>query len=155
LREYLQGYTVQSQFEIEDMLVYVDNPQHHQALKPRPDYVVKQGGKVMAVLDAKYRDLWEKPLPPSMLYQLVMYALSQEHCNSATILYPTTHTEAREATLEVRVPSYGKGFRYVVLRPVHLLELERLLINPEKKITVEIERERAAFARWLAFGVEK
>ena len=152
LRDYLQEYMVQSQFEIEDMLVYVDNPQHHQAPKPRPDYVVKQGGKVIAVLDAKYRDLWEKPLPANMLYQLVMYALSQEHCNSATILYPTTRTEAREAKLEVRVPAYGKGFSYVVLRPVHLLELETLLVNPEKKITVEIERERAAFARWLAFG---
>jgi 5-methylcytosine-specific restriction enzyme subunit McrC len=155
LREHLQGYTVQFQFEIEDMLVYVDNPQHHQTPKPRPDYVVKQGGKVIAVLDAKYRDLWEKPLPPSMLYQLVMYALSQEHCNSATILYPTTHTEAREAKLEVRVPAYGKGFSYVVLRPVHLLELETLLMNPEKKMTVEVERERAGFARWLAFGEEK
>ncbi len=152
LHDYLQDYTVQAQFEIEDMLVYVDNPQHHQAPKPRPDYVVKQGGKVIAVLDAKYRDLWEKPLPPSMLYQLVMYALSQEQCDSATILYPTTHAEAREATLEVRVPAYGKGYNYVILRPVHLLELETLLINRGKKMSVEIERERAAFARWLAFG---
>jgi len=152
LSEYLQDYTVQPQLEIEDMLVYVDNPQRHRAPKPRPDYVVKQGGKVVAVLDAKYRDLWEKPLPPGMLYQLVMYALSQEHCTGATILYPTIHAEAREAKIEVRVPTYGKGFSYVVLRPVNLLQLETLLVNPEKKTTVEIERERAAFARWLAFG---
>jgi 5-methylcytosine-specific restriction enzyme subunit McrC len=137
------------------LLVYIDNPQHHQAPKPRPDYVVKQSGKIVAVLDAKYHDLWEKPLPPGMFYQLVMYARSQEHCNGATILYPTTHTEAREAKIEVRVPTYGKGFSYVVLRPVHLLQLEMLLINPEKKTSVEIERERAAFARWLAFGEEK
>jgi len=152
LSEYLQDYTVQPQFKIEDMLVYIDNPQHHQAPNPRPDYVVKQGGKIVAVLDAKYRDLWEKPLPPGMLYQLIMYALSQEHCNSATILYPTTHTEAREAKIEVRVPTYGKGFSYVVLRPVNLLLLETLLSNPEKKIHAEIERERAGFARWLVFG---
>jgi 5-methylcytosine-specific restriction enzyme subunit McrC len=152
LSEYLQDHTVQPQFEIEDMLVYIDNPQHHLAPKPRPDYVVKQGGKVVGILDAKYRDLWEKPLPPDMLYQLVMYALSQEQCNSATILYPTTHPGAQEAKLEVRVPTYGKGYSYVVLRPVNLLQLEMLLMNPEKKMTVEIERERAAFARWLAFG---
>jgi 5-methylcytosine-specific restriction enzyme subunit McrC len=154
LSEHLQDYAVQSQFEIEDMLVYVDNPRHHQAPNPRPDYVVKQGRKVVAVLDAKYRDLWEKPLPPGMLYQLVMYALSQEHCTSATILYPTIHAEAREAKIEVRVPTYGKGFSYVVLRPVNLLQLETLLVNPDKKMIIEIERERAAFARWLAFGEE-
>jgi len=152
LSEYLQEYTVQPQFEIGEMLVYVENPQHHQAPKPRPDYVVKQSGKIVAVLDAKYRDLWEKPLPPGMLYQLVMYALSQEHCNSATILYPTTHTEAREAKIEVRVPTYRKGFSYVMLRPVNLLLLETLLSNPEKKMQVEIERERAGFARRLVFG---
>src|SRR6266700_4378263 len=152
LSEYLQEYTVQPQFEIGEMLVYVENPQHHQAPKPRPDYVLKQGGKVVAILDAKYRDLWEKRLPPDMLYQLVMYALSQEHCNSATILYPPTHTEAREAKIEVRVPTYRKGFSYVGLRPVNLLLLETLLSNPEKKIHAEIERERAVFARWLVFG---
>ncbi len=152
LSDYLQDHTIQPQFEIEDMLVYVDNPQHHQAPKPRPDYVLKQGGKVVAILDAKYRDLWEKRLPPDMLYQLVMYALSQEHCNSATILYPTTHTEAREAKIEIRVPTYDKGYSYVILRPVNLLLLETLLSNPEKKIHAEIERERASFARWLAFG---
>ena len=113
---------------------------------------MKQGGKIVAILDARYRDLWEKPLPPGMLYQLVMYALSQEYCNGATILYPTTHTEARESKIEVRVPTSGKGFSYVVLRPVNLLLLETLLSNPEKKRHVEIERERAGFARWLAFG---
>jgi 5-methylcytosine-specific restriction enzyme subunit McrC len=155
LRDYLQGYTVQPQFEIEDMLVYIDNPQHHQAPKPRPDYVVKKDGQVVAILDAKYRDLWEKPLPASMLYQLVMYALSQKQCRSATIFYPTTQPDAREATLEVRIPAYGKGYSYVVLRPVRLLQLETLLINPEEKMTVEIERERAAFAKWLAFGEEE
>ncbi len=137
------------------LLVCVDNPQRRQASNPRPDYVVKQDGKIVAVLDAKYRDLWEKPLPPSTLYQLAMYALSQEHCNSATILYPTTHTEAREAAIEVRVPTYSKRYSYVVLRPVNLLQLLQLvtlLSNPEEKIHAEIERERAAFAKWLTFG---
>jgi hypothetical protein len=71
------------------------------------------------------------------------------------LFYPTTHVEAREAKIEVRIPTYGKGFSYVVLRPVNLLQLETLLVNPEKKMIIEIERERAAFARWLAFEQKK
>src|SRR5260370_1484032 len=90
LGEYLQDYTVQAQFEIEDMLVYVDNPQHHQAPKPRPDYVVKQSRKVIAVLEAKDRDLWEKHLPPGMLSQTTMYPPPPAHSTRPPILTPPT-----------------------------------------------------------------
>ena len=86
----MQDYTVETQFELEGMMVYIENPRKREAPRPRPDFVIKQGGKIVAILDAKYRDLWENPLPPHMLYQLVIYALSQEPCNNAVILYPTT-----------------------------------------------------------------
>jgi hypothetical protein len=63
--------------------------------------------------------------------------------------------EAREARIVIHDPVYGTGQGHVVLRPVNLLTLEKLLVNLEKKIHAEIERERASFARWLAFGEEK
>ncbi len=149
LREHLQDYQVQTQFEIEDMMVYVENPRRHQPPRPRPDFMVRNGGKIVAILDAKYRDLWEKPLPPEMLYQLVIYALSQATCNSATILYPSVQSDGRDAKIEVRIPTYDKGHAYVVLRPVNLLKLEELIVNSRN---VNNERERLNFARWLVFG---
>ena len=102
LQEHLQEYVVTPQSEIEDMMVYVDNPRKRLPPNPRPDFVIKKGRKIVAILDAKYRDLWEKPLPPGMLYQLVMYALSQDNCNCATILYPTMLGDAQEAKIDLR-----------------------------------------------------
>ena len=133
----------------EDLMAYVDNPRKRQMPKPRPDFVIKKGRKIVAILDAKYHDLWEKPLPPGMLYQLVMYALSQDTCNSATILYPTMRQDAQEAKIEVQIPTYSLGYVYVVLRPVNLLELEKLIIDSRKKNN---ERERANFATHLVYG---
>ena len=43
---------------------------------PRPDYVMSRGGHIVAIADAKYRDLWKRDLPSGMLYQLSVYALS-------------------------------------------------------------------------------
>ncbi len=130
-------------------MVYVENPRKRLPPNPRPDFVIKKGRKIVAILDAKYRDLWEKPLPPGMLYQLVMYALSQDTCNSATILYPTVQRDAQEAKIEVRIPTHGQGRAYVVLRSVNLLELEKLISDSRKKNN---ERERANFATQLVYG---
>jgi len=140
---------ISTEERFEDLMAYVDNPRKRQMPKPRPDFVIKKGRKIVAILDAKYRDLWEKPLPPGMLYQLVMYALSQDTCNSATILYPTMRQDAQEAKIEVQIPTYSLGYVYVVLRPVNLLELEKLIIDSRKKNN---KRERTNFATQLVYG---
>jgi len=137
------------------MFTYIENPKRQSRPTLRPDYVLKKNGMIIAILDAKYRDLWENDLPPHMLYQLVMYALSQESCNQSTILYPAIESDAQEEEIEVRLPTHALGRVYVVLRPVDLLKLEEIINNSRNKGHSEIERERAKFARWLVFGGER
>jgi 5-methylcytosine-specific restriction enzyme subunit McrC len=147
LQEYLPEQEVLAQYEISHLLNYRENPRKRRSPELRPDYVVKQQGRVVAILDAKYRDLWEQDLPPQMLYQLVMYALSQADCNHATILYPVTEAMASPSQIEVSFPGQKPG--YVILRPVNLLYLEELLTQ---KYQTDNEKECKKFAQWLVFG---
>ena len=150
LSDNLPEHVVRSEHRLTGMFAYVPgwNPRRSQAPTPRPDFLVSQGPKTLAILDAKYRDLWENPLPRDMLYQLSMYAMSHEG-GTATILYPTTHAQATEARIEVRDPLLGARRGLVVVRPVLLEELEGLLaVRP----TPGVLRERRSLARALAFG---
>jgi 5-methylcytosine-specific restriction enzyme subunit McrC len=151
LEENLQGYVVRDQYKIQGMISYDPNhnPKKRRAPEPRPDFVIMEQSKVVSILDAKYRDLWECPLPPSMLYQLAMYALSQPGAADAVILYPTLQPDAREARIVIRDPVYGTDHAHVVLRPVDILRLEDLISH-----TGEISnlRKRTAFAEQLVFG---
>ena len=74
----------------------------------RPDYVVSRDGTVVAMLDAKYRDIWEKGLPREMLYQLAICALSQRAGGKATILYPPSRRAARPEVIDIRDVLYGE-----------------------------------------------
>jgi 5-methylcytosine-specific restriction enzyme subunit McrC len=151
LNEYLTDYEVRDQYKIKGMISYdpSHNPRHRRAPTPRPDYVILQRGRVISILDAKYRDLWERDLPAYMLYQLAIYALSQPQGVHATILYPTMQVESREARIVLRDPVYGTGRSHVVLRPVNLLELEKLISDSRKKNN---ERELTNFATQLVYG---
>lgn len=130
------------------MMAYLrdKDPLQRKNPKLRPDYVLKRKGKVVAVLDAKYSNLWNYGLPSSMLYQLGMYALSYESCKVATILYPSTEPAASEEKIEIRLPSHEREYVYVVLRPVNLLELADLISSKDNL------QRRLEFARMLAFG---
>lgn len=147
LRDHLPGYTVREEYRLKEMMAYVPghNPQRRRAPAPRPDCVIQEKGETVAILDAKYRDLWERPLPREMLYQLAIYALSQGLGAQALILYPTIDPAAREARIAIRDPLYGAGRAEVILRPVDLLRLEKL-------ITTRSTGERQKYASYMVFG---
>jgi 5-methylcytosine-specific restriction enzyme subunit McrC len=150
LKDNLPDLAVHTEHRLKGMLAYLPgwNPQRQQAPVPRPDFVVSTGAKVVAILDAKYRDLWENSLPRNMLYQLAIYATIHEGGN-ATILFPTTHAQATEARIAVRDPLGGKRRALVVLRPVLMERMEVLLAA---KPNASILRDRRAFAREMVFG---
>lgn len=149
LRENLPGYTVRDQYQLRGMMRYAPghNPKHRPSPTPRPDYVVSRDGTVVAMLDAKYRDIWEKGLPREMLYQLAIYALSQRAGGKATILYPTVERAARPEVIDIRDVLYGEHQAQVVLRPVNLMQLERLI----EASGVQAQRDRAQLARVFVF----
>ena len=113
--------------------------------------MIRRGQQVEAILDAKYRDLWEKPLPREMLYQLALYALGQSKGERrAAILYPTLAPEATEQAILLRDPSTGAPQAQVILRPVNLLKLEMLLRGKDWKSSAK----RVALAHQLSFGAD-
>lgn len=149
LHEHLAEFTVRDEVRLQDMMAYLPgyNPLYRRPPTPRPDYVVLREGEVVAILDAKYRDLWERPLPRDMLYQLTIYALSQGAGSHATILYPTINETAREQRIEIRDPVFGRGRAQVIQRPVDLLKLERLVRADRRQ-----RKEADAYAHHLVFG---
>ena len=150
LRENLPEYTVRDEHGLKGMMRYNPkfNPQRRQSPTPRPDYVVTQHGMIRSILDAKYRDLWDKQLPREMLYQLVVYAISHRQRPQSSILYPTTSPLAKEARIDISDPLFGKPIGQVCLRPVLLTQLEKLVTSK----TSQARRERESLAQRLAFG---
>lgn len=129
LRENLPEYHVQEQYQLRGMMSYAPghNPRHRQSPTPRPDFVIARDGTMVAMLDTKYRDIWEKGLPRDMLYQLAIYALSQGAGGHAAILYPTLTPSAQGEIIDIRDTVWGGQRAQVVLRPVNLANLERLI----------------------------
>lgn len=150
LSDNLSDYTVRDEHGLKGMMRYDPNfnPQGKQSPTPRPDYAVMSQGRLLALLDAKYRDLWEKPLPREMLYQLVVYAISQTECPRSAILYPTTDVLAKESRINVTDPVFGKQMGQVCLRPVKLNRIEELVSTE----TAAGRRERTVLASRLVFG---
>lgn len=151
LREHLSEVDVHDEFRLKGMFKYVpgQNPLSRREPTLRPDFVVMRSGQMLAVLDAKYRDLWEQSLPREMLYQLALYALGRVSGERmSTILYPTIDDAAREQSITIQEPVRGLPQASVALRPVNLLKLEQLL-----RAGRAAQSQRTELAKQLAFGL--
>jgi len=149
LHDNLPNYSVRDEHGLKGMMRYSPGFKRpgRNSPTPRPDFAILQSDKLLALLDAKYRDLWEKSLPREMLYQLVIYAISCDQKESA-ILYPTLSPGAIEERLEVSHPLSGSRVGQVSLRPMNLNRVEELIFSD----TAASRREAAAYAERLAFG---
>ena len=150
LHDHLSGLAVHGEYRLKGMFRCLPsrNPRARRDPTLRPDFVVIRGGKVLAILDAKYRDLWERSLPREMLYQLALYALGRGSGERAsTIIYPTVAEAAREQSIIVLEPVRGLQQASVALRPVNLIKLEQLL-----RAGPSARSQREEFARQLVFA---
>lgn len=148
LRENLGNLRIADEEKIRGVLEYASgaNPQGLRAPSPRPDYALFRGAHLLAYLDAKYRDIWQRRLPSKWLYQLSIYAIASPACVSV-LLYPSHDENASEARIVVRQPLVATGGREasVVIRPVDLRRLAALLSKGADQ-----QLERFVFANQLA-----
>lgn len=89
--------------------------------------IAKKASQIFSFLDAKYRDLWELPLPREMLYQLSIYAISGLGNNSSKILYPTTNQNAKIQKIDIMKPINGEKYAEIFLKSVFLDKIADLL----------------------------
>ncbi len=131
------GYYVKDQFNLHDMFLYTPdyNPRGRRSPTPRPDFALMKKGKVVKLLDAKYRDLWEKSLPSDMLYQLAIYAVSGIGDKTATILYPTLNENPTVQKIDINDPITSLKMANIILQPINLIKISDLLSNDTKDLT--------------------
>ncbi|WP_159439931.1 McrC family protein [Bacillus sinesaloumensis] len=122
IREFVPDYTLMDQHRLRGMFTYEanQNPKHRRSPTPRPDIAIMKNNKVVKLMDAKYKDLWEHALPRDMLYQLAIYALSSEGNKTATIIYPSLNEMASTQKINISNPTSSHHLGSVILLPLHV-----------------------------------
>ncbi|MBU5310924.1 hypothetical protein KQI38_02705 [Tissierella carlieri] len=117
------------------------NPRGRRSSTPRPDFALMKNGNVVKLLDAKYRDLWDRNLPRDMLYQLAVYARSGVGDKAGTIPYAVLSDVTVVQKIDINNPvSIGK-IASVILQPVNLEKITMLIdgdIRDQKKYVCSI-----------------
>ena len=114
----------------------------------RPDFLVLRNRRIEAVLDAKYRDLWETNCREKCCISSRFTPWDMRGNRRATIIYPTLDDAARQQIILVKDPLRGTSKAEIILRPVNLLKLDLLLRDKG----AHAQRSRINFATRLAFG---
>jgi 5-methylcytosine-specific restriction enzyme subunit McrC len=158
MEDYLKGYTVNGK-SLNGVISYEPNhnPQHLSTPTIMPDFIVSKRNKTVAILDAKYMDLWNDNYSVSnknmgknlhgILYQLAVYALGLGIGGKSVILYPTVSSCAQEEWIDINDPIHGVRCARVILRPINLIELNGLIQGRPAP-----ERSCIEYARYIAFG---
>jgi 5-methylcytosine-specific restriction enzyme subunit McrC len=143
LSENIRDATVRSQASLSDALRYQPyaNPLRRKNPPLRPDFVVIQKNRVVAVLDAKYKDLWEKPPDASWLYQMAVYGSAFKERAEAVMLYPSIRKGPKDQRLEIRNPTTRTVFGTVVMRPVDVPLLVSIILANDKRMGQKLVEE--------------
>ena len=117
-----EEYSIKDQFSLYDMFSYTPthNPRGRHSPTPRPDFALIKNGKVVKLLDAKYRDLRDKSLPRDMLYQLAIYAMCGVGNKTSTILYPSLSDGPIVQKLDINDSVSSEKMASIILQPVNL-----------------------------------
>ena len=148
LSDHLHDYRIVDELGLKGMVRYdpKHNPLRRRSPTPRPDFAVFNQRQLIALLDAKYRDLWEKSLPRDMLYQLVVYAISQATRPVSSIIYPSASKGAIESRIDVRDPVTQRRIGQVRLLPINLVKIEHLLRDDTVASRTELQTEAKRIA---------
>ena len=143
LRENLTDRHIRDEYTLHGIFAHAPgiNTRRQTVPKPRPDFAVFEAATLTGFLDAKYRDLWEKELPPEWLYQLSIYALASPSRKSV-MLYATMSSEAQQEQIDIRSPHHFDSgpLGSVILRPVDLGRLSVLTHPAKANLLVEARR---------------
>ncbi|MDV4152117.1 restriction endonuclease [Clostridium sp. AL.422] len=133
-----EKYNYKSQYNFKNMFIYDPDFNIKMRRNPilKPDFILEKDGKVEKLFDAKYKDLYNNPLPSSMLYQLSIYALSGLGNYEATILYPSIEGRLKEQKININNPITGEYIGRVNLRCIDLIYLTDIL-NEDENILKE------------------
>lgn len=135
LEDFGGGFSVKCQYSLHDMFTYVAefNPRLKKSPTPRPDFAIVKQGKVIKLIDAKYRDLWHDDLPREMLYQLSVYAVSGIGNKTSTILYPATSDIPTIQKIDINDPVSGSKIASIILQPVNLIKIAELITDESRR----------------------
>lgn len=144
LDESLFNYDIIHQYKFSNMLAYKKqfNPRNRRKITLKPDYAILKENTPISILDAKYRDLWEKSIPIKWLYQLGIYALNPISKKKSIILYPSINSNASDQKIEIRNPINNNQIALLTIRPVNILKLIDLITKNKTK-------EKFLFAKYL------
>jgi len=136
------GYSLKEQFSLHNLFMYTPgfNPNRRKSPTPRPDFALMVDGKVLKVMDAKYRDLWARTLPSEMLYQLSIYALSGIGNGTATILYPSINDIPIVQKIDINDPISGSKLASVIVQPINLMKIAQFVSNDPHNLKAYVDQ---------------